>query len=149
MFILLSSIFSFILSFRCTSSLYWVCFRWSKLFKSRLVSALGQHAHIYSYTGAFVLFILFAGKLTIHSYYSVDPSISHAVREVNKYSHVDAALESSIRHTADADAVIHMRLFRAQRNFYISGFALLLFLSVPCKGVMIYIYIYIYNYLIM
>ncbi|RCN34317.1 hypothetical protein ANCCAN_19836 [Ancylostoma caninum] len=55
-------------------------------------------------------------------------SAKDAVREVNKYSHVEITMESSVRHAADADAVIHMRLFRAQRNFYISGFALLLFL---------------------
>lgn len=35
-----------------------------------------------------------------------------------------------MRHAADTDAIIHMRLFRAQRNFYISGFALLLFLVI-------------------
>ncbi|VDM68506.1 unnamed protein product [Strongylus vulgaris] len=85
---------------------------WSKLFKSRLSTALSRHASVYFYTGAFVLFILFAD----------------AVREVNKYSHVEVAMDSSLRHAADADAVIHMRLFRAQRNFYISGCALLLFL---------------------
>ncbi|KAL6738035.1 hypothetical protein Aduo_011629 [Ancylostoma duodenale] len=87
---------------------------WSKLFKSRLITSLSAHAQIYSYAGAFVLFILFAD----------------AVREVNKYSHVEITMESSVRHAADADAVIHMRLFRAQRNFYISGFALLLFLVI-------------------
>ncbi|VDL69568.1 unnamed protein product [Nippostrongylus brasiliensis] len=71
---------------------------WSKLFKSRLVASLSAHAQIYSYAGAFVLFILFAD----------------AVREVNKYSHIEVGMESSVRHAADADAVIHMRLFRAQ-----------------------------------
>lgn len=42
----------------------------------------------------------------------------------------EVAMEASIRHTADSENVIHMRLFRAQRNLYISGFALLLFLFV-------------------
>lgn len=87
---------------------------WSKLFKSRLISALSHNAHVYSYAGAFVLFILFAD----------------AVREVHKYGAADTLIDASIRHTADADAIIHMRLFRAQRNFYISGFALLLFLVI-------------------
>ncbi|KJH45191.1 b-cell receptor-associated protein 31-like protein [Dictyocaulus viviparus] len=88
---------------------------WSKLFKSRLVASLASYGQIYSYAGAFVLFVLFADS----------------VREVKKYSHVELAMESSvIHHAADADAVIHMRLFRAQRNFYISGFALLLFLVI-------------------
>nr|CDJ82210.1 B-cell receptor-associated 31 domain containing protein [Haemonchus contortus] len=87
---------------------------WSKLFKSRILTSLSAHAQIYSYAGAFVLFILFAD----------------AVREVNKYSHVEIAMDNSPRHAADADAIVHMRLFRAQRNFYISGFALLLFLVI-------------------
>ncbi|KAJ1364457.1 hypothetical protein KIN20_024557 [Parelaphostrongylus tenuis] len=88
---------------------------WSKFFKSRFVSAVARHGRIYSYSAAFVLFVLFADS----------------VREVKKYSHVEGVMESStMRHAAEADAVIHMRLFRAQRNFYISGFALLLFLVI-------------------
>ena len=52
-----------------------------------------------------------------------------ALREASKYSSADNAIDNPNRRvTADADAVIHMRLFRAQRNLYISGFALLLFL---------------------
>lgn len=48
-----------------------------------------------------------------------------AIREVRKYSDVDA-IQDGMVHTANSDAVIHMRLFRAQRNLYISGFALFL-----------------------
>lgn len=47
-----------------------------------------------------------------------------ATREVRKYAEIDIT-ETRTR-IADADAIIHMRLFRAQRNLYISGFALLL-----------------------
>lgn len=35
-----------------------------------------------------------------------------------------------IRRVAETDATVHMRLFRAQRNLYISGFTLLLFLVI-------------------
>ncbi|GMS95805.1 hypothetical protein PENTCL1PPCAC_17980, partial [Pristionchus entomophagus] len=87
---------------------------WSKLFKSRMMAAISAFGQVYSIAAALILFILFAD----------------AVREVGKYSGVDAALDGTARHAADADAVIHMRLFRAQRNFYISGFALLLFLVI-------------------
>eukprot|EP00080_Pristionchus_pacificus_P011000 PDM71020.1 Ubiquitin-conjugating enzyme [Pristionchus pacificus] len=87
---------------------------WSKLFKSRVVATISSFGQVYSIAAALILFILFAD----------------AVREVGKYSHVDSALDGTARHAADADAVIHMRLFRAQRNFYISGFALLLFLVI-------------------
>lgn len=59
----------------------------------------------------------------------ISSQITDAVREVRKYAG-EAALEASIRHTADAENAIHMRLFRAQRNLYVSGFALLLFLYV-------------------
>lgn len=55
--------------------------------------------------------------------------ILDAIREVRKYAN-EVAIEASIRHTADSENVVHMRLFRAQRNLYISGFALLLFLFV-------------------
>ncbi|MCP9265576.1 hypothetical protein DINM_020906 [Dirofilaria immitis] len=52
-----------------------------------------------------------------------------AIREVRKYAN-EVAIEASIRHTADSENVVHMRLFRAQRNLYISGFSLLLFLVI-------------------
>ena len=51
-----------------------------------------------------------------------------AIREVNKYTNADVSMERM--HNANADAVINMRLFRAQRNLYISGFALFLWLYV-------------------
>ncbi|CAJ0950700.1 unnamed protein product, partial [Mesorhabditis belari] len=85
---------------------------WSKFFRSTLVNVVAKNAQVGFYAGTVVLFVLFAD----------------AVREVQKYSHVDIDLANA-RH-AEADAVLHMRLFRAQRNFYISGFALLLFLVI-------------------
>lgn len=39
-------------------------------------------------------------------------------------------LEGQMGRTAESDATHHMRLFRAQRNLYISGFALLLWLVI-------------------
>lgn len=50
-----------------------------------------------------------------------------AIREMRKYS---AELSDQGRgehgHHLDAEMQAHMRLFRAQRNFYISGFSLFL-----------------------
>uniref|UniRef100_A0A914W967 UBC core domain-containing protein n=1 Tax=Plectus sambesii TaxID=2011161 RepID=A0A914W967_9BILA len=86
-------------------------YMWNKLFKSRMVRAFEQYAHVYSWAGVGVLLLLFFD----------------AIREVRKYSGADSIMESSL-HTANADAIIHMRLFRAQRNLYISGFALFLWL---------------------
>ncbi|VDN18354.1 unnamed protein product [Gongylonema pulchrum] len=86
---------------------------WSKLFKSRLVKAFERYANVYFISALCILLLLFAD----------------AIREVRKYA-AEVAMEASIRHTADSENVIHMRLFRAQRNLYISGFALLLFLVI-------------------
>jgi B-cell receptor-associated protein 31 len=83
---------------------------WKKLFNSRLVNKFKRWADVYSYAILIVLLLLFFD----------------AVREVRKYSATEVNLDH--RHAADADAVVHMRLFRAQRNLYISGFSLLLFL---------------------
>jgi len=83
----------------------------NKVFKSRLLHIIERHANVYSWAGIAVLLLLFFD----------------AIREVRKYAYVDGSLERTL-HTADADTVTHMRLFRAQRNLYICGFALLLFL---------------------
>ncbi|CAK5074604.1 unnamed protein product [Meloidogyne enterolobii] len=85
---------------------------WKKVFNSRIVHSFKNFSNVYAYAFIFVLLLLF-----------VD-----ATREVRKYSHIDIAKEIPAR--ADADAVIHMRLFRAQRNLYISGFSLLLALVI-------------------
>lgn len=52
---------------------------------------------------------------------------SDAIREVRKYSAND---EVDLNTNPQAETLIHMKLFRAQRNFYIAGFALFLFLWV-------------------
>ncbi|GMT03206.1 hypothetical protein PENTCL1PPCAC_25380, partial [Pristionchus entomophagus] len=83
---------------------------WSKLFRSRLVTAITSFGQMYTIAAFGILFLLFAD----------------ATREVKKYSN----MEGPVAQTADTDAVLHMRLFRSQRNFYISGFALLLFLVI-------------------
>jgi len=85
---------------------------WKKLFNSRLVHAFSRFANIYSYAIIAVLLLLFLD----------------GVREVRKYSDADLALET--RRAVENDSIVHMRLFRAQRNLYISGFSLLLFLVI-------------------
>ena len=85
---------------------------WKKFFNSRFVAYIKRFSRVYSYAVILVLMLLFFD----------------ATREVRKYNEVDLNLDN--RRVADADAVIHMRLFRAQRNLYISGFALLLFLVI-------------------
>jgi len=48
------------------------------------------------------------------------------IRDVRRYSSPISAEE--VRTNPGAETVLHMKLFRAQRNFYIAGFALFLFL---------------------
>lgn len=85
---------------------------WKKLFNSRFIASFQRFANVYSYAVVVVLLLLFFD----------------AIREVQKYSHVEVKTETHL--LANTDAVIHMRLFRAQRNLYISGFVLLLFLVI-------------------
>uniref|UniRef100_A0A915CIP6 Endoplasmic reticulum transmembrane protein n=1 Tax=Parascaris univalens TaxID=6257 RepID=A0A915CIP6_PARUN len=87
--------------------------RWNKIFKSRLVRKLEKRANVYSVAAIAVLLLLF-----------ID-----AIREVRKYAG-EIVADSPVRASADAENALHMRLFRAQRNLYISGFALLLFLII-------------------
>merc|ERR1739844_889284 len=52
------------------------------------------------------------------------------IREMNKYSETQINSEQNHGTHLDAQMQMHMRLFRAQRNFYISGFALFLCLVI-------------------
>jgi len=82
--------------------------RWQKLFKSRFLRGLGQQVFIYFYVVlAFLILCL------------ID-----AIREMRKYDNMEGKgkdhqhLEQELRNS--------MVLFRAQRNFYITGFSLFL-----------------------
>lgn len=87
--------------------------RWQRLFKSRFLLAITNQASWYF---AFILFILVLFLLD-------------AVREMRKYSSSDSTEGHSHTHL-DAEMQGNMRLFRAQRNFYISGFSLFLSLVI-------------------
>jgi B-cell receptor-associated protein 31 len=84
--------------------------RWRSLFKSRLFNAFTSYANLYFTVFVVILVILFFD----------------GVRDVQRYSSPVSADE--VRTNPGAEAVLHMKLFRAQRNFYIAGFALFLFL---------------------
>ncbi|XP_011502097.1 PREDICTED: B-cell receptor-associated protein 31 [Ceratosolen solmsi marchali] len=91
--------------------------RWHRFFKSRFLKSLGKQASIYFFVllATLVLFLI------------------DAIREIRKYSSVDASEHTHL----DAEMQGNMRLFRAQRNFYISGFAL--FLSLVIRRLVILI----------
>lgn len=79
--------------------------RWHRLFTSRLFAMFQQHAvwYFYVFLGVLSLFLL------------------DAIREMRKYSHS----ETSFTHLS-TEMKGHVKLFRAQRNFYITTFAIFL-----------------------
>lgn len=91
--------------------------RWQKIFKSRFLASLKNQASIY--------FLMLLGILILF--------LLDAIREIHKYSGQTTAEHSHL----DAEMQGNMRLFRAQRNFYISGFSL--FLSLVIRRLMILI----------
>lgn len=80
--------------------------RWQKFFKSKFLAYIGNQAYIY--------FFVLVGVLVL--------CLLDAIREMQKYSDGDKVDHQHL----DAEMQGNMRLFRAQRNFYISGFALFL-----------------------
>jgi len=84
--------------------------RWQRFFKSRFLEMINRQAQIYFYLlfGVLILFLL------------------EAIREMRKYSQSDPNSEAhpnvGMQHS--------MRLFRAQRNFYITGFSIFLILVI-------------------
>uniref|UniRef100_A0A915HZX7 Endoplasmic reticulum transmembrane protein n=1 Tax=Romanomermis culicivorax TaxID=13658 RepID=A0A915HZX7_ROMCU len=118
---------------------------WKKIFHSRLVKAMELYSSVFYYAFGGILLLLFFGKVEFKACgFSIDDRLNgllknylhlskvnlkqiDALREVRKYGHADVTIaeQYSMPH---ADAMIHMRLFRAQRNLYIAGFALFLYL---------------------
>jgi len=88
---------------------------WRELFKSRFLKGIESQFIYYFYILVAILILFFLD----------------AIREMNKYGDEqhDSQQSHGDRHL-DAQMQMHMRLFRAQRNFYISGFALMLTLVI-------------------
>ncbi|XP_068622689.1 B-cell receptor-associated protein 31-like [Battus philenor] len=80
--------------------------RWHQFFKSRLFAIFEQHAawYFYAFLGVLSLFLM------------------DSIREMKKYSH---GTESTAMHLS-TEMKGHVKLFRAQRNFYITSFAIFL-----------------------
>lgn len=80
--------------------------RWNRFFKSRLFALFREHAAFYFYVllGFLALFLV------------------DAIREMRKYSH---SADGGHLHIA-SEMKSTVKLFRAQRNFYITGFAIFL-----------------------
>lgn len=80
--------------------------RWNKFFKSKFLAYISAQASIY--------FVVLIAVLVL--------CLLDAIREMQKYSNIEPADHQHL----DAEMQGNMRLFRAQRNFYISGIALFL-----------------------
>ncbi|XP_037541005.1 B-cell receptor-associated protein 31 [Nematolebias whitei] len=81
--------------------------RWSRVFKSRLIQTIALYGNTWFMVAIAILVFL----------------LIDAFREVRKYSVTDKV---DVTNNPTAIEHIHMKLFRAQRNEYIAGFALLL-----------------------
>jgi len=86
---------------------------WNNIFKSRFLQGIENQLQYYFYVILAILVLFFLD----------------AIREMNKYGDEDHAGDHSSTHL-DAQMQGQMRKFRAQRNFYISGFALFLCLVI-------------------
>ncbi len=86
--------------------------RWNRILHSNFMKTLGYQASWYFY---FILVVLIMFLLD-------------AVREMRKYSNFE--INEHVHSHLDTEMQANMRLFRAQRNFYISGFALFLSLVI-------------------
>lgn len=93
--------------------------RWNSLFKSKFLQGIQRQAGVY--------FMILLAILVLF--------LLDAIREMRKYSNLDSE-EHGHAHL-DREMQGSMRLFRAQRNFYISGFAL--FLSLVIRRLVILI----------
>jgi len=85
---------------------------WQKFFKSRFLRSIESQANLYFMVFIVILVLLFVDSIREMSKYS-----SEKVHD-SDHGHLDAELQHS------------MKLFRAQRNFYIAGFALFLCLVI-------------------
>lgn len=84
--------------------------RWKKFFQSKFLAYISAQATIY--------FLVLVGVLIL--------CLLDAIREMQKYSNIEPTDHQHL----DAEMQGNMRLFRAQRNFYISGFALFLLIVI-------------------
>uniref|UniRef100_A0A8C4NEK2 Endoplasmic reticulum transmembrane protein n=1 Tax=Eptatretus burgeri TaxID=7764 RepID=A0A8C4NEK2_EPTBU len=84
--------------------------RWQRIFRSRILTLFVSYGNFYFNILIVILMLLFADGL----------------RETRKYSTDDQVVD--LKTNPMAVDHLHMKLFRAQRNLYICGFALVLWL---------------------
>ncbi|XP_052068469.1 B-cell receptor-associated protein 31-like isoform X3 [Mytilus californianus] len=80
--------------------------RWQKIFRSNLIKKIESYSHIYFNVLIAILSLVFL----------------ESIREMRKYN--EALEEVDLKNNRESELAAQVKLFRAQRNFYISGFAL-------------------------
>ncbi|ESN99830.1 hypothetical protein HELRODRAFT_155003 [Helobdella robusta] len=93
--------------------------KWRSLFKSRAMNFIVSYANFY-----FGLFLLLLAVMFID-----------AIREIRRFSAPLA--NDELKGNPMAENMQHMKLFRAQRNFYIAGFSMFLFVILRRMVVML------------
>ncbi|XP_067131107.1 B-cell receptor-associated protein 31-like [Centruroides vittatus] len=88
--------------------------RWHRFFKSRICQSIANQANLY--------FLVFIGILVL---FFLD-----SIREMRKYTATKEQAHTEGHSHLEAEIQVSMKLFRSQRNFYIAGFALFLWLVI-------------------
>jgi len=87
--------------------------RWQSIFTSRLLAIIKQYGNFYFSAFVLIMFVLFLDS----------------VYNMHKYSRIDTN-HMDLRNNPQAEVQAHMKLFRAQRNCYISGFSLFMLIVI-------------------
>ncbi|KAK2571456.1 B-cell receptor-associated protein 31 [Acropora cervicornis] len=82
---------------------------WNKIFSSRIIATVFEYGNFFFNVIIFVMVLL----------------LLDSIREVRKYNKIEEQRQD-LHNNPQAETMAQMRLFRAQRNLYISGFSLFL-----------------------
>lgn len=85
-------------------------YKWNRFFKSKFLAMLAKQAHLW--------FFLIMGVLVLFLLDAIREMRKYSTHELGGHEHLNVEMQHS------------MRLFRAQRNFYISGFSIFLVLVI-------------------
>lgn len=83
--------------------------RWHQIFNSNIIATLFEYGNFYFNVVVLVMALLLADS----------------IREIMKYGKIETTPQD-LHNNPQAEMMAHMKLFRAQRNLYISGFSLFL-----------------------
>eukprot|EP00794_Sanderia_malayensis_P006220 gene6220-6936_t len=84
--------------------------RWRTIFNSRIAGSLkAKGNYLFTVSVIIMIFLFF-----------------DSVFQVRRYSKVDGASQLDLKNNPHAEVAAHMKLFRAQRNCYITGFSLIM-----------------------